>query len=190
MSNQVSEPVTASPVADDWDDEWLAAPTRRSRWRSVLVLALAASLVFLAGVEVQKRFGTASGGSSALAGAPAGFPSGMPSGGFPSGMAAPGGDAGADAGADTGADSGSDSGGDSGAGAETRTEVIGTVIAKHGDIWVVKDLGGTKHRITVTEDTRFVRQSSLSASDVAAGATVDITTISDDAGSAATVIVR
>ena len=97
MSNQVSEPVIASsPVADDWDDEWLAAPTRRSRWRSVLVLALAAALVFLAGVEVQKRFGTASGGSAALAGAPAGFPSGLPSGGFPSGMAAPGGDTGAD----------------------------------------------------------------------------------------------
>lgn len=183
MSNQVSEPVTASsPAADDWDDEWLAAPTRRSRWRSVLVLALAASLVFLAGVEVQKRFGTASGDSSALGGLPAGFPSGMPSGGFPSGMAAPGGD--------TGADTGSDSGSGSGAGAETRTEVIGTVIAKHGDVWVVKDLGGTKHRITVTEDTRFVRQSSLSASDVAAGATVDITTTSDDAGSAATVTVR
>lgn len=175
MSNQVSEPVTASsPVADDWDDEWLAAPARRSRWRSVLVLTLAASLVFLAGVEVQKRFGTASGGSSALAGAPAGFPSGMPAGGLPSGMAAPG----------------SDASGDPGAGAETRTEVIGTVIAKHGDVWVVKDLGGTKHRITVTEDTRFVRQSSLSASDVGAGATVDITTTSDDAGSAATVILR
>ncbi len=164
-------------MTTDWDDAWLAEPVRRSRWRLMLVLALAASLVFLAGVEVQKAFGTSSGGTSAASPA-GGFPSGMPSG-LPSGMAAPG-----------GATSTDDGSGSSSSGATTQTEVIGTVVARHGDVWVVEDLGGTKHRITVSEETRIVRESSLSASDVRTGATVDITTTSDDAGSAATVTVR
>jgi hypothetical protein len=164
-------------MTTDWDDAWLAEPVRRSRWRLVLAAALAASLVFLAGVEVQKAFGTS---TASAASAPAGgFPSGMPSG-LPSGMAAPGGATSTDDGA----------GSSSSSEATTQTEVIGTVVARHGDVWVVEDLGGTRHRITVSDETRIVRESSLSASDVRTGATVDITTTSDDAGSAATVTVR
>ena len=61
MSERATEEdtVTHQATVDDklgdgtWDEEWLAAPRRRSRTRPVLVLALGASLVFLAGVEVQ-----------------------------------------------------------------------------------------------------------------------------------------
>ncbi len=141
---------------DTWDEEWLAAPPTRSRWRTALLLTLAASLVFLAGVEVQRHFGTA-GAASSSAGAPTGAFPGMPSGAMPSG--APGQDP-------TGA-------------APASTQVIGTVVAKHGSVWVVKDLGGTRHRITVTSDTDIVREQRLTGSAVRTGSTVDITITSD-----------
>ena len=71
------------------DDEWLATKGPRSRWRIALWAALAVSVVFLAGAQVQQRsFGTSS--STASAGAP-GFPGGqgIPAAGFPA-LAAPG----------------------------------------------------------------------------------------------------
>jgi hypothetical protein len=39
------------------DADWLAAPSRRSRFRVGALVALAVLLVFLGGVEVQKRWG-------------------------------------------------------------------------------------------------------------------------------------
>ena len=50
------------------DEEWLATKGPRSRWRLALWAALAVSVVFLAGAQVQKHFGTSS--STASAGAP------------------------------------------------------------------------------------------------------------------------
>ena len=174
MTNATSEPIEVPDEVDDWNEEWLAAPRRRSRWRLGLLLALAASLVFLGGVEVQKRFGSAA-GSTAAAGGPT--QGGFPSGGFPSGMPS-GGPSGA-----AGGTAPSGDGASSGAGGTTAaTQVIGTVVSKRGQVWVVKDLGGTRHRITVTDDTRIVRESELSAGDVTPGTTVDITLATDSGG--------
>ncbi|MFN8193521.1 MAG: hypothetical protein U0R80_04465 [Nocardioidaceae bacterium] len=186
MSERATEEdtVTHQATVDDklgdgtWDEEWLAAPRRRSRTRPVLVLALGASLVFLAGVEVQRHFGTAAASASASA-----FPAGaMPSGGPPSGMAMPSGAAATSGGQPSDAPATDTTAGAAG-------EVIGTVVAKHGSVWVVQDLGGTRHRVTVTGDTALVREQPLAAAEVRRGATVDIT-LGSDGASADSVTVR
>jgi hypothetical protein len=162
---------TADPAAESsgdlLDEEWLAAPTRRSRLRGVLVVLLAASLVFLAGVEVQRRFGDTSASSpSAATGA---FPAGGPGGGLPSGFP------------DSGAGGTQpDTSGSSGTGDEAA--VIGTVESVKGEVWTIKDLGGKLHEVTVTSTVRIVRESSVDAADVETGATVDIAGTTGDDG--------
>jgi len=168
---------TADVSADLLDEEWLTAPTRRSRVRGVLMVLLAASLVFLAGVEVQRHFGvTSSSSSSAPSGA---LPGGLPGGGLPSGFPSAG------AGGTQPNTSGSSSTADQAA-------VIGTVESVQGEVWTIKDLGGKVHKVTVSSTVRIVRETSVAAADVETGATVDIagTTGSDGSVTATTITLR
>jgi hypothetical protein len=157
---------TADSSGDLLDEEWLAAPTRRSRLRGVLVVLLAAALVFLAGVEVQRHFGATSSSDSAVAGA-------FPGGGLPTGFPAAGGPQGNQP--DTSASSGSSGSGDDAA-------VIGTVESVKGDVWTIKDLGGTLHEVTVSSTVRIVRETSVDPAEVETGATVDVAGTTGDDG--------
>ena len=60
------------------DEEWLAAPRRRSRLRLALAATLAAALCFLGGVLVQQQLGTASASSPPPAGCRAASPAVCP----------------------------------------------------------------------------------------------------------------
>jgi hypothetical protein len=155
------------------DDPWLAEPPKRSKLRLVLVILLAAAVLFYGGVEMQKRYGTAS--SAAATGLPTGFtpPDGanLPSDGqFPGGG------------------TGDDSTGDQGTG----TSVIGTVVSLKGDRLVVKDFGGKKHTIVLDSDVRVVLETAGSADDVTRGSTVQVDGQADDQGqvTATTITVR
>ena len=68
MTQTDTRPSTTSTLLDE---EWLAAPRRRSRLRVLLAAALAAALCFLGGVEVQQRYGTE---TTTTSGLPDGFP--------------------------------------------------------------------------------------------------------------------
>lgn len=177
----------ADPAAYDdslLDEEWLAAPRRRSRLRTVLVLLLGASLLFLAGTQVQRHFGPSSSSGNAAAFTPpvgGGAPSGFPGG------AAPGGDVGAGAGnPGAGAETGS---GD--AGSTATSSIIGTVVSTKGDRWTVKDLGGKTHIVRVPTTAQVVRETPVAADKVTRGSTVDISgTTSGGSLSASTITVR
>ncbi len=162
------------------DEEWLPQPKRRSRLRRLLLVTLAAALVFWAGVEVQQRWGagrsTGTAAGQLPSGGTGGFPGEMPSG-FP-GQASGSGDQGDST--QQGTDGGS----------TTSDQVIGTVVAKHGSVWVVQDLGGTTHRIKVTDGTSVIQEKKVAGSAVKTGSTVDITVSADDSGTADTVTVR
>lgn len=145
-------------------DAWLAEPRRRSRWRRVLLVSLASSLVFLGGVEVQKQFGTAPASAARAGGFGAGMPAGFPAGG-PGGF---GGGTGSSTDAATGGSTGSTTG------SPDAAAVIGTLVAIDGDVWTVEDLGGTRHEITVTS-ARVNREERIDVAAVEVGATVDIT---------------
>lgn len=161
-------------VIDDpmLDDEWLAAPAKRSRVRAVLVVALAAAVCFLGGALVQKEFGTASAseaaGPAGLAGGqlPEGLPEGMGPGGVPGGL--PGGVPGGSE--DPSGTSADDAGG----------SVIGEVVEVRGDVWVVEDLGGERHEIKVGDDTDVVRETNVESGQVKVGDPVDVTGINSD----------
>lgn len=173
------------------DEEWLAAPVKRSRLRMILAGLLAASLCFLGGALVQKHYGAGSAGGAA-GGLPAGFPGGG-SGGFPGGGAFPGGDPGTGTGTDTGTGTGSSSAPSGGTGdvGDDSTAVIGKVVEVNGDTWVVEDLGGKRHTIKLADDTDVIREEKLQPADVKTGDTVNITGKTDDGGvSADKVIVR
>ena len=143
------------------DDEWLAAPTKRSRLRVVLAGVLVASLCFLGGMLVQKQWGTESTGTAA---GPGGLPAGFPG----AGGALPDGASGF-----PGAGSGQQ-GTDSDA-ADDTDAVIGKVVEIHGDTWIVEDLGGERHTINVGDDTDVVREQHLGPADVKQGDTVNVT---------------
>ncbi|MGD9958341.1 hypothetical protein [Nocardioides sp.] len=140
------------------DEEWLATPVRRSRLRTVLVVILAGALCFLGGAVVQKQFGT--GSETASATGPAGLPgaqlpAGLPEGGLPAlGGSAPTTDGPSDA-------------------AETDS-VIGTVVKVRGTVWTVEDLGGERHRVDVSQDTRAIRESRTDITRVREGDRVDV----------------
>jgi hypothetical protein len=163
-------------AVDEFGEEWLTADTKMSRWRAALIVAFAASLVFLGGVQTQKWLGADS--STAASGLPAGFPTG----GLPAGLG--GGPA---AGATT-------SGGSAGAGSgsSTASAVIGTVVSVSGDVWTVKDFGGTTHKVTVTGTTPIRQETAITATDVKAGqsVTVDGTKGSGGAVTATKITVR
>lgn len=154
--------MTTSTVDDTMlDEEWLAAPRKRSRLRWVMVAALIASSCFLGGALAQKHLG----GDDAVASGPAGFPAGMLEG-F-------GGAAGGLPGTAPQGTGGSRTGSESEAGSDD--QVIGTVIEKDGDVWVIEDLGGKRHEVTVADDTDVVRETELTPAKVKAGDRVQIT---------------
>lgn len=158
---------TDEHVEEDFlDEEWLATSQRRSRLRSVLIITLAAAVVFFGGVMVQKEFGASGDSASTAAG---GLPEGIGGGGggFPSGMPAIGG----------GEETQTDGSGDA---TTERTSIVGKVVAIDGDVWTVEDLGGTSHEIVVT-DADIVRETEVAAGDVEIDSTVDITLNSDTA---------
>ena len=166
-----TDPVdTSATVVDDpvLDEEWLAAPRRRSRLRLGLAVALGAAVCFLGGVLVQQQLGTTT-SSGAAGGLPAGLggsaPEGFPGGSLPdAGGAVPSTDQGA------GEADGDDS-----------TAVIGTVVAVHGDTWVVEDLGGHRHRVRLADQTYVVRETDADPGDVHVGDDVDISGTHDGA---------
>ncbi|WP_134768750.1 hypothetical protein [Nocardioides sp. 1609] len=157
------------------DEEWLAAPRRRSRSRSVLAAALVASLCFLGGALTQKNLGADDGAAAAPGGPPAGVPEGLGAGagGLPGGL--PGDQQG------TGAQPAETEDGE-------EDEVIGTVVEKNGDVWVVEDLGGTRHDVTVAGDTSVLREVRLTPARVRAGDQVQITGVARDDGLQATTV--
>lgn len=143
MTDQVTDPLL--------DHEWLAAPAKRSRGRTALVVLLAACVCFLGGALVQKHWGS-SGDAAATAGPPSmsglQLPQGVP-------QQAPG--------AATNATDTSNG-----------TSVVGEVVAVRDGVWIVEDLGGTRHRIAVGELTDVVRESAVGLGEVEVGDTVDI----------------
>ncbi|GAB3246126.1 hypothetical protein [Nocardioides dilutus] len=146
------------------EEEWLAAPRRRSRLRTVLAGLLAASVCFLGGTLVQKHFGT---DSSAAAAGPAGLPEGLPEG-FPgAGGQLPGG-----GGVPTSADGPADATAEGAA--DDAGAVVGTVVGIDGEVWIVEDLGGERHEVLVTDDSDVVRETPLTRDQVAVGDRVDI----------------
>jgi hypothetical protein len=139
------------------EESWLAAPQQGSRSRIVLVALLAATVCFLGGAVAQKHYGTeatASSGATGAAGFPSNAPNGFPTGGFP----------GTD---QQGAEATS---GDTG----NTQSVIGTVVKVANGTWVVEDLGGTRHRVAIAEDTTIIRERHLAANQVEAGDRVQI----------------
>lgn len=152
------------------DEEWVAAPRKRSRLRTTLAVVLAAGLCFLGGALVQKHFGatTTTGSDAAAAGPtrlqlPAGMPEGFADGGAPLTQ----GSEGPDETDETGA-------------------VIGEVVEVRGDVWIVEDLGGERHRVQVGDDTDVVRETDVDAGDVEVGDPVDISGTTTDGGLRAT----
>lgn len=143
------------------DEEWLAAPRKRSRLTTVIAATLVAAVFFLAGSVAQKHLGVDDAASGLPAGAPEGLGGGFPTGGFPG--AAPQGTQAPSSEAEAETETGSDD------------QVIGTVIEKTGDVWVVEDLGGRRHEVTVADDTDVVRESELTPAKVKAGDRVQIT---------------
>ena len=150
------------------EEDWLAAPVRRSRVRLVLAGLLAASVCFLGGALVQKHFGAEASGTGATSGFPnfaGGGPSAFPGGGFTGG-------------GPPGADQGT--GGDTGSGAADSTDsVIGRVVEIRDGEWVVEDLGGNRHTITVDEATSVVREEKLTLDQVKNGDRVQVTGTTD-----------
>lgn len=170
----MSETSSTATESDLLEEEWLAAPSSRSRASTLLAGALVVSLAFLGGVLVQKQWGTA----TTAAALPAGFPGGAVPSGFPEGFggAAPGAVSGAGSGADSGADSES---------ASDSVSLIGTVVSKKGEVWTVEDLGGTRHTITVSSSTRVVREQHSTTDSVSKGDVVSVTGTNADSDSLA-----
>lgn len=151
------------------DDEWLAAPAKRSRLRAVLVVALAAAVCLLGGALIQKHFGASSaadaatgpagfGGGQLPEGMPEGMPEGIGQGGFPGESD--------DAGGTTDDDAGE--------------SVIGEVVEIRGDVWIVEDLGGKRHKVKVGETTEVTRETSIKPAQVEVGDPVDVTGTNND----------
>jgi hypothetical protein len=165
MSEDVAVTQTADQTVDDehvLDEEWLAAPRRRSRLRFLLAATLAAALCFLGGALVQKHFGTVE--STTVSGLPSGVPNGFPGtddGEFPGG---------GQPSANSGAPATAPGTGDDGTGA-----VIGTVVEIDRNVWVVEDLGGERHEVRVGDQAHIVRETELTADQVAVGDRVDVT---------------
>jgi hypothetical protein len=168
-----------STVSDDLsldEEEWLAAPRRRSRLRLGLSALLAASLCFLGGALVQKHLGAEPAASAAGPGSLPGagtFPGGVSFEGAPTGTGSSAGPVQADP------------------DEEERDAVVGTVVSIDGETWVVEDLGGQRHEVRVTDDAHLVRETGLNPDQVAVGDRVDITgTTADDQLTAEDVTLR
>jgi hypothetical protein len=143
------EPLVSHTTLDaaSGDADWLAAPSRRSRFRVGAVVALAVLLVLLAGVEVQKRWGAASTSASSFP-TGAAFPTGAS---FPAGGSLP---------------AGTTSG--------TTPAVIGRLTRIQGHTWTVKDLGGKSHAVKVTAATTVTRSLASASGAIRTGADVTV----------------
>jgi Domain of unknown function (DUF5666) len=143
---------------DDFDDGFdEAAPGRRlPRATVVLLAALLVAAGFAGGILVQKHAAP----TTAAAGVPS-FGGGFPTGGFPAG--------GAGQGADTGAAAAT---GSSSSSATNSPVVIGTVVSVDGTTVIVKDLGGTQHRVTTTPSTTVSETRTLPTNGLKAGQSV------------------
>ncbi len=120
-------------------------------------MLLSGSLFFLGGALTQKYVGNADEDATGAAGAPTGFPGG---GQLPEGFSIPGGGIPEP---------------ESSAPREDETDsVIGTVVAVRGDRWVVEDLGGTRHRVRITNDVDVTRETTVAPGRVTKGQRVDI----------------
>jgi len=143
---------------DDFDDGFDDAPPGR-RLPRVTLLLLAALLVaagFAGGILVQKHAAPA----TAATGVPS-FGGGFPTGGFPAGGAGQGASTGAATGTGTGSSSTTDS-----------PVVIGTVVGVDGTTVIVKDLGGTQHKVTTTPSTTVSETKTLPTNQLKAGQSV------------------
>ena len=141
-----------------------AVPRRAWSWRR----CWSPPLCFLGGALVQKHFGAEASGAGANSAFPnlaGGAPSGFPGGGF-----AGGGPPGADQGTGAGTGSGA---------ADATDSVIGTVVEIRDGEWVVEDLGGNRHTITVDEDTSVIREEKLTLDQVKNGDSVQVTGTTD-----------
>jgi len=157
-----SSPHETETGAEFLDADWLAAPSRRSRFQVGALVVLAVLVVFLGGVEVQKRWGADSSSST----------SGLPTGSFPAGGSFPGGGLGGLPTAGGGTPSGTQNGGTtSGA---TTPAVIGTLTRAKGDTWTVKDLGGKTHSVKVTAKTTVTRSLKQAAAPIRTGTSVTV----------------
>lgn len=187
MSRSVT--TTEQPAEPAVEEEWLLEAGRRDRTRTVLVGLLAAALLVLAGVQLQRHLGTTA--AAAAAGPTAGaMPAGMPAmEGFPGAMGAA-----APTGAATGTDSGTGTAGSgvSATQAVAAPAVIGTVRRIRAGVWTVVDLGGTAHRVEVDDATTLTRP--LSDADTPLGplATVSVvgTTSADGTVTATSITLR
>jgi hypothetical protein len=165
------------PEIDILDAAWLSAPVRRSRFRMVLLAALAVLLMFLGGVEAQKRWG--SGGSASTSGRLNGAT--LPAEGF-SGF--PGGGIGTPSGTSSSSRSGTTSG-------TSTPAVIGTLTRIHGHTWTVKDLGGTTHTVQVTGATTLTRPLGHATGPIRTGTSVTVTgTTTGDTVAATAITIR
>lgn len=143
------------------DEAWLAAPTKRSRLSITLAVLLAAAVCFLGGSLTQRHFGAepaTAAGSTGVGGLPAGIPEGLPAGGFPGS-----GDAAAEDESAAAVDE------------DTSESVIGTVVETRDGIWIVEDLGGERHEIAVSTDTKLTRETAITSDDITSGDRVQIT---------------
>ena len=154
------------PSEDIVDEPWLAAPSRRSRVRVVLVVLLLTLVLFVAGAQVQKRFGGESSASAAsqpvspVAGGQ-GF-EGLP------GQSVPGAQGPRTSG------SSSSASGDTGESSGSTPVLIGTVTATKARTWAVKDLGGHTHTVRLTSATTITRPADQAAEPVRVGSQVTV----------------
>jgi hypothetical protein len=145
---------------DDEDDEWLQEITKRRLPRSTAVIGatLLAALLLLGGTQIEKQYGA----SSAAAAAPGGgtLPTGLPTGFSGAGNAG-----------GAGVTGGSGGGPASSTG---QAAVIGTVVKVSGDTVIVKDIGGTKHTVTILRSVTIERRQNIKATQLKAGESVTV----------------
>jgi hypothetical protein len=162
VSHTSTSPSPAESETEILDADWLAAPSRRSRFRIGAVVLLAVLVVFLGGVEVQKRWGADN--SSAT--------SGRPTDAFPTGGAFP---AGGLSGFPTGGSGTPSATQDNGTTSGTTTPaVIGTLIRVKGNTWTVKDLGGKTHTVKVGTKTTVTRSLNQATASIRTGTSVTV----------------
>ena len=56
----------------------------------------------------------------------------------------------------------------------------GEIVQIRGDVWIVEDLGGRRHKITVGDETDLTRETSIKPAQVKVGDPVDITGTNSD----------
>lgn len=160
MSHTSVSSAPAEAETEFLDADWLAAPSRRFRIGAVVLLAVL--MVFLGGVEVQKRWGAGDSSST----------SGLPTGAFPTGGSFPAGGLSGFPTGGTGTPSATQSDGTTSG--TTTPAVIGTLTRITGRTWTVKDLGGKTHSVTVTAKTTVTRSLRQAATPIRTGTSVTV----------------